>query len=441
MIKRFLFTISLIFISNICFSAVLFEDNFNSSQDWEPLEALGSYVPPDGYDSSYSESTGIPTNWSAWGNREGWNPSSTYYTPQSAGSQPTIRIENNATFDSTGKVFTVNSESMARSDQGGWSNDGWIGKIFDNDYDELYFQLKVKFPSGFKRYWGSGQSSAFKLMRIQHWDRTHPLTQYFTSGGTGPIAILDPGQNQYGQALASDSIRCTPVGYDYVNYGGVSYRIPESTATGITGITPPNSPWVSVTYSSSYPTYSGSETYYSANYNCIQQAPYITKSYFTSPSPECSEVTGYPSDVTATVTNAQGIFDGEWHTIKLHVKLNSAPGVADGVYEITYDGCLIKSLTNIKYLGLGTEAGSYGFNVMMIGGNTFNNYAGLTYSSIGNPSYSSENEQEYAIDDVIVSTTDIPSDYVIGGHTPVGIKSSGTTASLGASGTAVSIRQ
>jgi len=45
-----------------------------------------------------------------------------------------------------------------------------------------------------------------------------------------------------------------------------------------------------------------------------------------------------------------------WHTIKVHLKVNSAPGVADGISEVWWDGVQEYSVTNVSWGGAGYPA-------------------------------------------------------------------------------------
>ncbi|GFO66545.1 hypothetical protein GMLC_01240 [Geomonas limicola] len=103
---------------------------------------------------------------------------------------------------------------------------------------------------------------------------------------------------------------------------------------------------------------------------------------------------------------AQSIGDGNWHQLSFYVKMNSAPGVADGVTTFWYDGVLQTSTTNIPFV---KAAPMVGWNTVYLGGNCFNSYAPI----------SDKAEQWYAFDDFVISTTPIPFTYKVGGPTPV----------------------
>lgn len=96
--------------------------------------------------------------------------------------------------------------------------------------------------------------------------------------------------------------------------------------------------------------------------------------------------------------------DGNWHTLKWHLKMNTALDAKDGVVEFWMDGLRQLSKINMDWLRAGGDVNA-GWNVVAIGGNSFNQFSNA----------SNKAEQWYAIDDFVVSTTPIPADYVIGG--------------------------
>jgi hypothetical protein len=73
----------------------------------------------------------------------------------------------------------------------------------------------------------------------------------------------------------------------------------------------------------------------------------------------------------------------------------------NGVYEVWLDGKLLASHTDAQWRSAGSSSG-VGWNLLSLGGNSNNSFA-------------TQGDQWYAIDDVVVSTTPIPEDYVIGG--------------------------
>jgi hypothetical protein len=114
--------------------------------------------------------------------------------------------------------------------------------------------------------------------------------------------------------------------------------------------------------------------------------------------------------------------DTNWHKLDVYIKLNSAPGANDGILAWWWDADPNTApptftRTNIQWMSATSDT-QRGWNTFGIGGNNYNSFSGAT-----------NGEQWYAIDDVVVSTTPIPNNYVIGGggHTsrpapPTGLK-------------------
>ncbi len=92
--------------------------------------------------------------------------------------------------------------------------------------------------------------------------------------------------------------------------------------------------------------------------------------------------------------------DGKWHEWKFYVQMNSAEGVPDGVYRFWQDNKLVVEETSLAWQDEGATQRQM-WNYIMLGGNNFNRFA----SSL------KEVEQWYAIDDLVISTNDIPSEY------------------------------
>lgn len=97
------------------------------------------------------------------------------------------------------------------------------------------------------------------------------------------------------------------------------------------------------------------------------------------------------------------LLDGTWHRMSYRLKMNDV-GVANGILQWWMDGILKTNATRLTWIG--SSGNAVGFNMFAIGGNSNNTFSPSTPA-----------EQWYAIDDVVVSTTPIPDDYVPGGGT------------------------
>lgn len=94
--------------------------------------------------------------------------------------------------------------------------------------------------------------------------------------------------------------------------------------------------------------------------------------------------------------------DTHWHRYDFHVKVNNI-GNNNGVLEWWYDGALQESHKDVQWKAPTGSSADIGWNTFAIGGNSNNTFA-------------SRSEQWYAVDDIVVSTSPIPIDYVIFQH-------------------------
>lgn len=125
---------------------------------------------------------------------------------------------------------------------------------------------------------------------------------------------------------------------------------------------------------------------------------------------DCHGVTVWSLGTLTAAYQAGGLYDGDWHLIEIRHKMNTSVGVADGIMELWVDGTKINpypGYTNTDY-NYNDSGETRGWRVLGIGGNT-NNQFDTSCSSVA------DCEQWYSIDNVVISTTYIGPDYVIGG--------------------------
>ncbi len=97
--------------------------------------------------------------------------------------------------------------------------------------------------------------------------------------------------------------------------------------------------------------------------------------------------------------------DGDWHFHEVHLKMNSAPGTADGELEYYIDNIAQMRFNDVPWIQSGGEM--VGWNMVSPGGNQ--DYHTLTP---GGETY------YYDIDDFVISTDRVGIDYVIGEGKP-----------------------
>lgn len=349
-------------IPSIAMSAVIFQDNFNSTPSWNiDGSANGECGPP-----CATAPTGFQATRSIPGKGFTTPPGRIIPLPDS--------LPDHTTDTTSGKAYVVTNESDPTQN---WPGDSILAKYFQQDYKELYVSVWIRTQPGFK--WagvtGDGAVSMAKLLRVQHYDRTGNFFQFFSSGNTAPVHLWEwYYSTKYGNRIHT-AYRCDPQSTDYY--------CSDMKSVGNGG---------------------GDEDYLIPG-------------------------TGKPSDGW-TPTSKGMIADGQWHRMYVHVKLNSAPGVADGIMEEYWDadpttetptsvdtshanvslytypnGGWGEKHVNVSWVSANAPNTDVGWNVVAIGGNSHNSFAGPAPAT---------GEQWYAFDDLVVSTTPIPSDYVIG---------------------------
>ena len=211
----------LLLVSQVSYAKIIFQDNFDSTPDWQPQEAQVNCI-------TASCSYAPPTNWDYYRDDEKWHPND-YPTKN-----PTIRISGENYRGTSGKAFTVWNESNNGNSGDGWGADGLLAKDLGGGYTELYFQYYVKFQSDFQFYYASN-NAMIKQFRVQSWDGLgagSPFT-YFTGGYSAPMYIFDTVQNEYGGIRHSHAFRCDPQSSNYFcpghSYGGNSNYLDKET--------------------------------------------------------------------------------------------------------------------------------------------------------------------------------------------------------------------
>jgi len=299
-------------------AGVIFEEDFDSQVNWNVDKSTNG----DGCTSI--PCTGTPAKWSFYretpGNAQFANP------PGSIQGLPGGLTDH--TGSPSGKAYLIYQESNNAIN---WPGDSMLGKVFSQDYPELYVRYWLRTQSN----WQSVTSAEIKVSRVAHFDPGGNPSSFFSAGDYGPIQLFFLGEDYVGRGAYAFGYRCAPQSTDY--------------------------------YCSSAPSYEGTDTLL----------------FFGTGGP--------PSNYA----------DTNWHRYDFHYKMNTI-GSNNGVMEFWLDGNLVYAKTDVLWNESGSSAS--GWNTVVIGGNSDNSFSG-----------SSNGEQWYAIDDLVVSTTPIPANYVVGG--------------------------
>lgn len=283
-----------------------------------------------------------------------------YYVSKSVitpATESALRIDGTNKRGSNGKGLTFWDQTNGGKD---WTSDVMLGLDFPPQ-NEIYVQYWIKMQPGYAYYKGAYVSMLRKMNHISHYIYNGKPFVFFSDGGFFPTTI---NQIRFGNA-------------GNANIQNFFFIRPDP------------------------------------NYNGTQPVPVITRgikdatnlgvyNYFDLPSD------GLPIgnwDGSGTEYNSPGMFaDGQWHLLTYYVKNNSAPGVADGTYKFWYDGNIQIDATGFIFREAASTLPDNIWNFLHIGGNAVNPFLGEGISG----------EQWYAVDDVVVSTTYLGPNYVIG---------------------------
>jgi hypothetical protein len=339
---------------------IIFQDNFDDHSDWSPTQAVHGNGSSSQDGNSITACTGCP---------DGTAKYMGYYLQSSAWpdyvGNNTMNISSLNARGGKGKALTHWTEPInASCDGNAWCSDGQLSILLPDNYDEIYVRFYIKFDPEYVFDWeNSFQSfSSEKFFRTTHYHEEGSSTLYrfgynvkdIVNDGYDhhPVEIFDLGQNQYNQ----DAVRLI-MGPRYTS----TYEPTSATPVGVysNGVTVPGG-------------------------------------------------TGYGGDKTMQELLA----DGEWHCFEFYHKGNTAGGyyngTPDGIYRMWLDGTQVHELTNLAWADGADDQNDWtpepfpGWNWVSIGGNSRNfHYAQATATS---ETDAQEEEQWYAIDDIVIST-------------------------------------
>lgn len=357
-----------VLFAGVANAAVVFETNFDAEDDWTVTQPTAS----DG--SCWAGSCGPWTGY--YNGRSYCDPAmnNNFYIDAIPG-YPTE--ESGTCYGGSGKCVTFWSEACTTTFV---NSDGQFIKDLGQEYSTLYLRFKIRFQTGWT--WaadtGGNEYPQHKLFHIQHFQDPNPW-QYF-------------GANLGNQPVGSGGIQVDVTGQAVGLYSGTrSYCGPDG-----------------ANYS----------CYYPYNANIVPDYTWVSGTTDASGKDQL-DVTGdyfkrYPYETWGSGTGRFG--DGNWHTIEVMHKSNTWSGSdwnADGELKYWVDGVLQISRANVPWnvcdnsSNCAESSPVRGWRVISIGGNT-NNY------------FSAGAEQWYAIDEVVVSTTYVGTDYTIGGSASIG---------------------
>ncbi|AKM78028.1 TPA: hypothetical protein DDZ49_03575 [Candidatus Wolfebacteria bacterium] len=317
--KIFFFLAVFFMLPNFSQAAIIFEDNFDSRDDWS--------VPYNDLDQTCNREVGctdVPDGY------YGYYISHSVITPATGNG---LHLDNINKRGNSGKGVTFWDQTDGT---GNWASGMQIGLDFPPQ-NEIYVQYWIKMQPNYSYYKGTYASMLRKMNHISHYLYNGKPFTFFSDGGFFPTTVNQIRFANAGNANIQNFffIRPDP------SYSGtqpvpiITRGIKDSTNTGI--------------------------------YN-----------YFDLPS-DGLPIGNWEG--TGTEYNSLGMFaDGQWHLLGYYLKNNSAPGVADGTYKFWYDGNIQIDATGFMFREASSTLPDDIWNFLHIGGNAINPFLGAGIS-------------------------------------------------------------
>ena len=199
-------------VTSVVRAGVIFEDNFDSHDDWHPSPGVGDEGPSGASSECNSGdcSSQVPQGWSYYRTTGMWWPP-TY--------NDTIQVSNVAGRGSSGKAFIVHNEANAGASGDGWGADGILGKLFDQEYPELHIRIWFRTQDGWQ--WPTIVDQVGKVLRIGRYDGSGSIFQLSTGGNVAPLVFWDfKHSNSWGTRHVI-AHRSAPADPDYFSISGL----------------------------------------------------------------------------------------------------------------------------------------------------------------------------------------------------------------------------
>ncbi|AKM78036.1 MAG: Fibronectin type III domain protein [Candidatus Wolfebacteria bacterium GW2011_GWE1_48_7] len=357
-LKAFLFLAMFFLLPNFSQAAIIFEDNFNDSPDWQSAESNpGDNV--DWFSSSWIRNPSGPPeppmqNWTSYRTEIPLGNSVKRYILSEEGKRGI-----------SGKGVTYNVESS-----GTWSGGGLDLYLGNTGYQEIFVRFYLRYDPA-TWVWALRETGLNgekqKLIRISRL-KDEPTAQ--TAWNPQLFDTAASGGHQM------------PVLYpDVKENNGAGYNTPS--VNGLYGLY--------LEYTRRFDPEYGSES------------PSETRSF---PMPSLGLKNFVPPTSGTDSSTDYYKTDGDWHSYEFRVKMNSAPGVADGEWETWVDGGENPAQHTLKIGVAWVSSGgsvSPGWNWFTVLDNV-NTATGLPNGTI----------MKMYMDDFVVSDSFIGKDYIIG---------------------------
>ena len=317
---------------------VIFEENFDDQPDYVARDYLTS-----NHQLHQTDGDSIPSGWDSVSD---WSPDSPL--------EPHLKIvaaDSAMARGGTGKALVMRRISK----DGGWSGDAQLAKNFDTMMPELYVKFWIKFQPGWTH---EGQTKLFRIGSYYPEDLTGG--SYWSNIGMGMIwdwrafAVEDSGLRNL--------VSISP------DVGGIG-DMDNPSPGKVLG-----------------PGFDG--TKFNGNHGADPREIPDNTSYLK------DYVNGGVLPDTYGFSHEQ-VFSDVWHKVEFHVKMNSAPGVRDGVFQQWMDDVKLVESFEMPWLQNGAPDSNRGFNAVKFGGN--DNF--MAYPN------SAEVQEWYVIDDIVIRSS------------------------------------
>lgn len=320
------------------FADVLFEENFDAYDDWATQGRKTIDPLPTNFDFGYTNET--------------------YHPADVPGSLPSLFIsgdDTNQVFGGSGKALIATYETRHNPNPSTWVSDGFITKSFTPS-DEVFVSFKIKFQPGFNREDAQG---AVKLFRMMSWDGGITPKIFGGTGRAAPVYMFNWAKSNYG-LRQFHAFRCDAQESNYFCTNPAISNAPRSINRGDM----------------------------SANF---------TSNAISSEIPDRVNG-GFLSTHKDSIFSHAQVYGDEWNTMEFYFKLNSAPGIQDGVYKFWLNGEPILHMNGIAWIGDNGDMNAK-WNAIGLGGN------GYYHWDTSDTPFNTSKERWVAFDEIVIRNT------------------------------------
>jgi hypothetical protein len=299
---------------------ILFEENFDSQPNFTSTMYSTAQAQKE------REGQTLPERWDSLYQGTQWSPELGY--PNNHASLEILSGNTDKAFGGEGKSAVMWRESFSLSWKN-WASDSQLVKFLDEQYPQMYIEFYVRFSPEF---YGRDNASNFtsKIFRVGSWDGVGDEFSGF-QGALGPIYLWDYKRDIYG-LRSLHSFRGGPWGENY-------------------------------TFNGEYPQYK------SLNYGSHTKGqaegggdPQLVDRVYG----------GFLADITSVISHNQVFGEGaQWTKVAFFLRMNSAPGVADGILRQWINDQRISNQEDIPWVQESATNNMVGWNFLAIGGNDY----------------------------------------------------------------------